>query len=222
LGIGAPIGWWVLSSFIEPSSRVLYGYLTLSTTAIFGAFGYVLGRLLEQMKKLAIHDGLTGLLNQTTFFELAAAHFNLARRAGRHSALIILDADNFKVINDNHSHLFGSYVITQMAEIIKACCRASDLCARFGGDEFVLYLPDTGLEGAVAVGEKIRKKIACTNFSQGPFNCNITTSVGVGHSPCGPNADLHELTASADKMLYKAKGVGKDRVESHSLASRCD
>lgn len=218
LGLGAPAGWWLLESLFSVTRFSLYLYLTVSTTAVFALFGYALGGLISKTRMLADSDSLTGLLNQTTFFRIAEAHFELARRRGDDAALIVIDLDEFKSINDQNNHLFGSFVIAEVGRILTEVCRKADVVARFGGDEFMVFLPSTDQGGAVKLAQRLHQEIRTQTFSQPPFSTRLTASVGVSHLRCTQKSTLRELVEAADAMVYRAKRAGRDQVASQSIA----
>jgi diguanylate cyclase (GGDEF)-like protein len=135
-----------------------------------------------------------------------------ASRSGRPLSLLFVDLDGFKTINDTHGHLFGSRALVEAAGVIRASARETDMVARFGGDEFALILPDTGSEGAVAVGERVRDRIAAFSFLQGDgLDIRLTASVGVATLPdVAGSADglIHE----ADQAMYWVKDRGKNGI----------
>jgi len=135
-----------------------------------------------------------------------------ASRSGRPLSLLFVDLDGFKAINDTHGHLFGSRALVEAASVIRASARETDMVARFGGDEFALILPDTGTEGAVSVGERLRDRIAAFSFLEGDgLSIRLTVSVGVATLP-DVAASAEGLVQAADKAMYWVKEHGKNGI----------
>ena len=136
-----------------------------------------------------------------------------ASRSGRPLSLLFIDLDGFKAVNDTHGHLFGSRALVEAAAVIRGSARETDVVARFGGDEFALVLPDTGGEGAFAVGERIRERIAAHTFLAGDgLDIHLTASVGVATLP-DVAASAEELVQAADKAMYQVKDSGKNGIQ---------
>jgi two-component system cell cycle response regulator len=123
-----------------------------------------------------------------------------------------MDLDGFKAVNDTYGHLAGSRALVEAAAVIRRSARETDVVARFGGDEFALVLPDTGSEGAAAVGDRIRERIAAHAFLEDAgLNIHLTLSVGVATLP-DVAASAEELVRSADTAMYQVKGSGKNGI----------
>lgn len=159
-------------------------------------------------------DPLTGCVNRRALENRLRSDWRLAKRRGSHVAVVAIDLDHFKTINDSAGHPMGDLVLQQMAGIMKGTARDTDTVARLGGDEFVIVLPDTGWEGAVTFAERVRRRVQ--DYAFGPENSPVaaTVSVGValarGTDPISPDVLLNE----ADRSLYKAKTGGRNRVYS--------
>lgn len=157
-------------------------------------------------------DPLTGLLNRRALEARLRADWRLAKRRDTHLALAAIDLDHFKQINDTRGHPVGDIVLQQLAGIMKATARDTDAAARFGGDEFVILLPDTGWQGALTFAERLRRRVDDFTFGPPGTPMTITISVGValarGSDPISPE----ELLKEADRSLYKAKQQGRNRV----------
>lgn len=170
-----------------------------------------------QAEQLARIDPLTGLFNRRAFRENALPVWSTALRGGRPLAVIALDIDHFKAINDSHGHDVGDRVITTVARLLKDSSRSGDIVARWGGEEFIVLLPETDGERAAALAERLRKDIARLGFRAGQGPAAITASFGVaarnGHE------SLDDLICAADHRLYAAKAGGRNRVELFSGAA---
>jgi diguanylate cyclase (GGDEF)-like protein len=167
----------------------------------------------EQLKKRADLDGLTGIFNHRYFQEHLAVEFMRARRYKSPLALIIIDVDFFKKVNDNYGHQVGDEVLRSIARILKKNTRISDIVARYGGEEFVLMLPETLLDQAYIVAEKIRAIIEREQMHIGQSNVNVTVSAGVSAMEPGQSYETAiELINVADKKLYRAKHSGRNLV----------
>jgi diguanylate cyclase (GGDEF)-like protein len=128
-------------------------------------------------------------------------------------SLLFIDLDGFKGVNDTHGHLFGSRALVEAAAVIRGSARETDVVARFGGDEFALVLPDTGSDGAFAVGERIRERVAAHKFLAGDgLDIHLTVSVGVATLP-DVAASADELMQAADKAMYRVKDAGKNGIQ---------
>ena len=172
---------------------------------------------LEVLNKIfreqAAYDGLTGLHNHRHFQEALAMEVSRSLRHGRVFSLIFLDVDSFKTYNDMHGHLKGDGVLRTIGEILKNQLRKADMAARYGGDEFVILLPETDKTAAQGVAEAVRKTIESHLFygrEELPTK-KVTISVGVSTFP-EDGADSQALIQSADKALYKAKESGRNVV----------
>ena len=171
-------------------------------------------RLFEETKALSLHDPLTGLANRNLMnLELKKA-FAWARRTGSSFSLILMDLDHFKNYNDSFGHSAGDQLLKDIASLILEEIREVDLAVRFGGEEFLVILPDTGKQEAAEVAERIRRKIAGTSFfySDGEPPARITVSLGIATSSSDAR-DTDELIRRSDNALYRAKDRGRNRVE---------
>jgi diguanylate cyclase (GGDEF)-like protein len=166
----------------------------------------------ERAEALSVTDDLTQLYNSRYLSQVLRRETKRASRSGRPLSLLFVDLDGFKSINDSHGHLYGSRGIVEAAVVIRASARETDVVARFGGDEFALILPDTGSEGAVAVGERVRDRIAAHPFlkSEG-LDIHLTVSVGVATLP-DVAASAEGLIQAADEAMYHVKEHGKNGI----------
>jgi diguanylate cyclase (GGDEF)-like protein len=165
----------------------------------------------QQLKTAARTDAKTGLLNAVTWQREADAEIARARRRGERPALLLVDVDHFKKVNDTYGHLTGDEVLRALATELRRQVRDSDLVGRFGGEEFVILLPNASPEEACRIAERLRRGAGLVQIPASGAAVGITISVGVAASG-GHDRDLFELLAAADLALYRAKDTGRDRV----------
>ncbi|MBW6493273.1 MAG: GGDEF domain-containing protein [Burkholderiaceae bacterium] len=170
----------------------------------------------EELKRLAIHDGLTGLRNQLEFYTVLEAELERAQRTGRAVSLLLIDIDDFKKVNDRHGHQAGNLVLKELAELLTRQVRTIDSACRYGGEEFAVILPETELAAASSLAERIRAATEEFEFSIGEEQpTNVTISIGVASYPAHA-ANTRALFTAADTALYEAKNHGKNRVSTHA------
>jgi diguanylate cyclase (GGDEF)-like protein/PAS domain S-box-containing protein len=168
-------------------------------------------KLQEQLREQATHDALTGLCNRRYLQESLGRELIRAERAGDPMSVVMADLDHFKAVNDRYGHHAGDEVLCAFAALLKSHARASDICCRYGGEEFLLVLPGVPAERAVERAEQLRAETAaaCVECDGSPVA--VTASFGVADFPRhGPTGD--DLIAAADEALYAAKTEGRDRV----------
>lgn len=171
-----------------------------------------LKKALIELEKLAKTDELTGISNRRHFTALAQREFNLAKRQKRVFSLLILDIDYFKTINDTYGHPIGDKVIQFVAQKCVNCIRQEDLCARWGGEEFIVFLSETTLEGAIMVADRIRMNIKNGSIEIEDHKINVTVSIGISvYNP--DDANVNQTISRGDMALYRAKNNGRNRVE---------
>jgi diguanylate cyclase (GGDEF)-like protein len=167
---------------------------------------------LKRAEELSVTDDLTHLYNSRYLDQVLRRETKRASRSGRPLSLLFIDLDGFKAVNDTHGHLYGSKALVEAAAVIRGSARETDVVARFGGDEFAIVLPDTGSEGAFAVGERIRERLAAHLFlADDHLNMHLTGSVGVATLPDVANS-AEELIQAADKAMYQVKDSGKNGI----------
>lgn len=162
----------------------------------------------KELERLARHDGLTGLANRLAADEQLHQELSRSRRSGAHFSVLLLDVDHFKRVNDTHGHDVGDQVLKTVARRLKEAVRASDFVARFGGEEFLVILPDAALVEAVAVAEKIRAAMDATPF---PQVGHVTVSVGVSQASA-ETSRVEDVVRLADQALYASKNAGRNCV----------
>lgn len=188
-------------------------YLGLHTVIVGGSLAFLLmhkERSEEEKSRMATTDPLTGVFNRRTFIELAEQELARARRSGMPIALMMLDLDHFKEVNDTHGHLIGDEVLVAFTRLIRDCVRRGDLVVRYGGEEFCVLLPATTLGAANALAERIRAAMAASTLTARPFR--VTVSIGLTSYAGARDVSVADLLSRADEALYRAKEEGRDRV----------
>jgi diguanylate cyclase (GGDEF)-like protein len=172
-----------------------------------------LQHLHDLVEQQAITDELTGLSNQRRFRELMAKEVERSKRFDRPLSLVMMDIDDFKDVNDTYGHLQGDHVLREVAALLRVESREIDEPARYGGEEFALALPETTMEGAVELAERIRRRLEKTPvpLSGNSTTIKVTASFGVAGTP-ETEPDATDLVAAADKALYEAKRLGKNQT----------
>lgn len=167
-------------------------------------------------------DDLTGLYNMRSIYDRIDREIVRSQRFGRPLALIMMDMDHFKKVNDNHDHLFGSFVLAEVGKIIRGNIRKVDFGARYGGDEFLIALTETTKEGAQLFCERLRATIEGFEFVSGADRERLTSSLGVAIlEPLVP-IDARTLVRKADEMLYESKEKGRNQVSLYDFLSEKD
>jgi len=198
--------------FIAAASATL---CSLLLTPVVGAFVLRLVFELEQTRKkltvLATHDDLTGTYNRRHFMSVVQREWDRARRYKTDAALLLIDADHFKHVNDTHGHLCGDELLREIAAACAKSLRQADVLARFGGEELIVFLPHTDTLGALDVAERMREQVQALRLDW--HGASVGTTVSIGVAPLRselPTLDwmIHE----ADTALYAAKGAGRNCV----------
>ena len=176
----------------------------------------LLGRSFNDMRDrladLIGTDPLTGCLNRRALEQRLNKEWRQAKRRGGAIALLAIDLDKFKEINDGFGHAAGDFVLHELGEIMRSTARDTDHVARVGGDEFVILLPDTGWQGATTFAERLRRKVDDHSFSDGKRKLEITISVGVALARGTDAVEPEHLMQEADRSLYRAKTEGRNRI----------
>jgi len=195
------------SSSSQVTYVAIYAFAILMTT--IGMILMATDRLRGELEHLATHDSLTGALNRRALIE--ACELELARCRRNHGvmALLMIDLDHFKAINDSHGHPVGDRVLVDFVARVKSLLRQPDRFGRFGGEEFVALLPETPLNEARVVAERLRAMIEAK--AEGLPPCTVSIGVTVSRSD---DAGLDEIISRADAALYQAKHAGRNRIES--------
>lgn len=205
--------WWLVSKvpFFDRDGRVV-GIVGLSKDITdLKKMERQLAEANEQLNKLAREDALTGLMNRRMILELVDNEWARWQRYGKRFSVLVLDADNFKKVNDNYGHLAGDQALKFLAARINEAVRAVDIVGRYGGEEFIIILPETSQEGAVQAGEKILQNIRKAPLNYDGNVLNLTASIGAA-SVRTEDRNEEILLNRADLALLEAKKSGKDRV----------
>jgi two-component system, cell cycle response regulator len=167
-----------------------------------------------RLEQLATTDPLTELLNRRALTERLNKEMERALRYDSSVALLMIDLDHFKRVNDTHGHLVGDAVLREVAELLLREVRGSDLVGRYGGEEFLVVLPETDDEGAASFAERVREHVATHEFParEPGLTLRMTASIGVATFPAARIESVEDLFARADAALYRAKADGRDRV----------
>ncbi|BHH85005.1 GGDEF domain-containing protein [Desulforhopalus sp. 52FAK] len=209
----------------EIKQRVLHSVLILGTILLLVfLISYVLvyigtrqlKKLLLQLQKIAVTDPLTGIYNRGALINRAEEEISRMKRSGGARSdnilgVIMIDLDHFKNVNDTYGHQVGDEVLRQMTRRVTNCLRAYDVFGRYGGEEFLVFIPDTDIESVNTAAERIRHELSKSNFICGDYNLSITASFGV--TTCRDFTEPINVTLQrVDGALYKAKEEGRNRV----------
>jgi diguanylate cyclase (GGDEF)-like protein len=231
LGLGAPAGALLLHMLLDGHSRAdvllelrthafFYLYDLIGTSLVFGLAGYIAGAREERLWKaeefyhrLSDADPLTGLLNARAFYDHYGRAIERATKLGEPVALILLDVDRLKDINDEHGHDCGSDALVKVARAIEASKRASDEASRWGGDEFAVLLDGGDEAAALRTAEAITRQLAATPMPHPSIILTVTMGIAAGVPATGHNY----LFARADEALYAGKRGGRNQVQTRRL-----
>lgn len=201
----------------ETSPFQTASFLVGSVTRLIFSFGFLLlieARRNDEITRLATLDSLTETYNRRTFFELAERELARCHRKHHPLALMILDLDHFKQINDTHGHLLGDAVLRQVKSVADTCLRRQDVFGRFGGEEFCVLAPESDRSGALALAERLRREIADSAIVL-PDGGVLRATVSIGVAAAGHEElpiSIDTMLARADRGLYRAKRDGRNRV----------
>lgn len=179
---------------------------------------YLIGLLLklneleQKQRDLATYDDLTGTMNRRAFFENFHTLKKIAERQHSHLTLAYIDIDDFKAINDKYGHVVGDAVLQSFAKTLIESARGSDIIARIGGEEFAMLLPDTDIQGAYSILERIRTQISARALTIDEHTINLSISIGLTHYQKETELVVEQLIKQADQALYQAKSEGKNCI----------
>jgi diguanylate cyclase (GGDEF)-like protein len=213
-----------LRALIDPAS-VLNEMAADSSLNVGGAIAYivlvlafhamlmtlVVSRLFAELRKLSLHDALTGLLNRRAMEETLQTRVRSSRRSGEAFVVMMLDLDYFKRINDDFGHAVGDLALKHVSQLLQGALREVDHLARFGGEEFVVLMPDATLQLAHPVAERLRQLLATNPLVHNDLSVNLSVSIGVAEWT-GLDDDSPNLLQRADAALFQAKVQGRNRV----------
>jgi len=169
-------------------------------------------RRVEQFELQAVTDGLTGLYNRRAFMPLGEKEVGRARRYRRPLSLILFDIDHFKNVNDSHGHLIGDHVLEVLTRLVGKTTRATDIVCRYGGEEFIVLMPEASREEGLAMAERLRQEISRMTVVTAVGTLSLTVSLGVATLRVEEEDNLESLIARADRAMYQAKAAGRDTV----------
>jgi diguanylate cyclase (GGDEF)-like protein len=165
----------------------------------------------DAIYQLAIHDGITGVFNRSRYDEEIEREFSRARRHKRPLGLMLFDIDNFKEVNDTYGHLFGDFVLQDLAHLVGKILRQEQIFARVGGDEFSIICPETNTEGTELLGKRIAESIAGHQLAHQGVSLKITCSFGIS-GITEDDLTSRDLYARTDRALYQSKNAGRNLV----------
>lgn len=166
----------------------------------------------EALRLQAVQDSLTGILNHGAVVQALSREVDRARRERHPLALIMADIDWFKEVNDSHGHLVGDEVLREVSRRLRECLRSYDALGRYGGEEFLIVLPNIEVEAALGLAERVRQQISQAPIRVGDLDVPVTLSQGVVTGSGAANLSAEQLIGAADRALYAAKDSGRDAV----------
>ncbi len=197
---------------VPPKRRIFYSDEFGELMRQFYSMKEQMDRSYHDLEMVSFTDELTGLYNRHYFSQMAKQQAQVAARSKHPLCVIICDVDHFKAINDTHGHLTGDEALKHVAGLVRGCVRESDLCARFGGEEFVVLLNNSNIDNSAEIGEKIRATLEKTPCRSGDVTLNMTISIGVAVVRGAGAGDINEAIDHADRALYEAKNAGRNLV----------
>jgi diguanylate cyclase (GGDEF)-like protein len=209
-----------LRDFQTPAGFAAVTFLAAFAAAIASTFAFILlhkERADAEARRLATVDPLTGAYNRSTFHEIAERELARALRAGQALSIVMFDIDHFRSINEEHGHRVGDEVLRQFAELVRTALRKEDMLVRFGGEEFLVMLPEVPGPGAVVVAGRIRRYVAHAPIEAAGRQFHLTVSLGVAARLDEGPESIDTLLARADAALALAKERGRNRVVALSL-----
>ncbi len=210
--LGDPVAADLLSG-LRSNQALALGLIVVMAGVHFAYGGLLLDRLMRRLRHLSRHDALTGLLNRRAMDERLAAEWQRHLRLHEPFALLLLDIDHFKRVNDRHGHAVGDHALKALAEVLRELLRPTDSAARVGGEEFLVMLPGVDAPRALAAAERLRQEIArvAVPGTEPGHVLHLTVSIGVADA-VPQDGSLAQLLLRADQALYRAKAEGRDRV----------
>lgn len=215
------IGFWFIpvDGLFSPTPLVIIYTIGLFISSFLWSIGFVLmvsHRLQADLNELATVDSLTRISNRRAMVAILEAEFSRFSRTNMGFSVLLVDVDHFKTVNDRYGHEMGDIVLHDVAQLMKNSLRRQDFIARWGGEEFLILLPNTDQQGAMEIGERLRKLVEQSKFRCNGYQVSLTISIGVGDSTvCG---DVNRIYKCSDVALYKAK-LTRNAVALHELES---
>lgn len=220
--------WWRKPEVMDPTLefiQLVAFILVIGTSSAMGGFIYglrmklrdrnsKLKQALATIEELVSLDSLTGIYNRRRLFQILNQEINRCGRSQNTFCLCIMDIDHFKQVNDTYGHQAGDVVLREMADSVSRDFRSIDCFGRYGGEEFLMVLPQTSLEGALIKAERIRQQVESLDFPKVAENFHITVSIGVAEHKKSESID--DTLARADQCLYAAKDAGRNQVWSEN------
>jgi diguanylate cyclase (GGDEF)-like protein len=201
------------------ASPVMYMFVSVAQMAMSFAFMLMINfRLVQNVNELASTDSLTGALNRRSLEKFALHQTELTLLSKKSMAVMMIDIDHFKKINDQYGHPAGDHVLRSASELMKTMVRSSDLVARYGGEEFCMVLPDSSAAAAQILAERLRQKYEALPMHWNGEYFHSTISIGIADTQLS-GSDFAKLVQHADQALYRAKTNGRNRVEIYAAAT---
>jgi len=195
-----------LSQFNEPEMFFLHALCDYAAIAIENA------RWVEKIQELTITDDCTGLYNARHLYKTLETEVYRSKRFGYEFSVLFIDLDHFKAVNDTYGHLVGSKLLAEVGYLVKAQLRLIDFAFRYGGDEFVILLPQTGKDSALVVAKRLRDALRASSFCRDEgLNLNVRASIGLATYPHDAR-DAHDVIRQADEMMYLVKNTTRDNI----------
>lgn len=238
LGLGAPVGslvlrmaffghvdlHWIRQEVLD--NFYYYAYMTFLTPVAFGLFGHYLGELNDKvfsqkvkleslasvLENQSMTDDVTGLYNHRHLMEEIEKEVERSKRHHHVLSGMMVDVDGFKEINDSYGHLTGDYVLREAAFVLNESIRKIDIIGRYGGDEFVIILPEASLDAAETVSERILQNVRQHRFMTKRDHISLTVSVGLFHFEDASDLSKTQFIEKIDDAMFRAKALGKDRL----------
>ena len=201
---------WIVLALVLVAFSIIGGYIS-SLRRNLGVSRSELQKSIAIIREMAIRDELTGVYNRRHLMELLEYEKNRSSRGGSQFAIAMLDIDHFKNVNDTHGHLMGDHILRTVSTIIRDALRNTDICGRYGGEEFILVFTQTDIKGAMICAERVRASIGQNRFPDLGPDFRITVSLGLTEYRL--REDVEKMIARADHALYRAKSGGRNRVE---------